>query len=108
VRHDDVALLAVMCRDPTTARDFVQRQLGELVEPDERHERLRETLRVYLEHGQSIKRSAAILALHNETVRRHLDAAERCLRHPIDERTAEVLVALRLTAFARRSALPTG
>jgi PucR C-terminal helix-turn-helix domain/GGDEF-like domain len=102
-RYDDVALLALICRDPAAVSDFVHGQLGELAEPDERHTRLRQTLRVYLEHGHSIKRAAAILTLHSETVRRHLDAAEQCLCHPIDERSAEVLVALRLTAFAHRT-----
>ncbi len=96
LRYDDAAALAMICRDPSMAADFVARQLRALGTADERHGRLRETLRVYLEHGQSIKRSAAILGLHYETIRRHLEAAEQCLRHPVDERSAEVLLALRL------------
>lgn len=96
LRYDDAAALALICRDPAIAADFVARQLRALATTDERHGRLRETLRVYLEHGQSIKRSAALLGLHYETVRRHLEAAEQCLRHPVDERSAEVLLALRL------------
>jgi hypothetical protein len=105
VRYDDVALLAIICRDPAGARDFVHSQLRQLAEPDERYKSMRKTLRVYLENGQSSKRTEAILTLHRNTVRRHLDGAEACLQHPVAERSAEVLLALRLTPFAQTSGL---
>jgi hypothetical protein len=105
VRYDDVALLAIICRNPAAARDFVHRQLRTLVEPDERSKTMRRTLRVYLENGHSSTRTEAILDLHRNTVRRHLDGAEACLQHPIAERSAEVLLALRLTRFAQITGL---
>jgi len=105
VRYDDVALLAMICRDPASARDFVHSQLRELAEPDERFKSVRKTLRVYLESGQSSRRAEGVLGLHRNTVRRHLDTAEDCLQHSVAERSAEVLLALRLTPFAQASGL---
>jgi hypothetical protein len=101
VRYDDVTLLALASRDPDAATEFIARELQDLATPDMSNQRLRETLQVYLEHGQSIKRTEAVLGIHRETVRRHLDAAEQRLLHPVAERSAELLVALRLLPVVR-------
>ena len=57
---------------------------------------LRETLGAYRHHGQSIKAANAVRGVHRETVRHHIGTIEDRLRHPISERSAELILALRL------------
>jgi hypothetical protein len=96
VRHDDVALLSLVGRDRSEVRRFVERELGVLSSGEARARELRETLRVYLERGQSIVGAASVRQLHRKTIRQHLDVIEDELRRPVASRSAELLLALRL------------
>jgi hypothetical protein len=96
VRFADVRLLAAVLRDGELAKDFVQRELGELERPDDHTHELRATLRAYLEHSQSIAATAALRRRDRKTIVRQLRAAERLIEHTVSDRSDELLVALRI------------
>ena len=62
VRFADMRLLIALLRGGDLAQGFIERELGELEDPSERMGELRETLREYLEHGQSVSATAAAQA----------------------------------------------
>jgi hypothetical protein len=96
IRFARVAPLAALIRDPEVARIFVACELGGLAADTDRCRRLRATLRVHLESGQKIAGTANLQRVARKTVHRHVYAAEELLGHWIGERSAEVLLALRL------------
>lgn len=95
VRFADVLLPIALRRDPDLAQSFVERELGVLARPTERMEQLRSTLCAYLEHGQSVSAAAAALQCDRKTIQRRLHAAEQLLCRYVDDRSGELLVALR-------------
>lgn len=107
VRFADVLLPIALRRDPDLARSFVDRELGALARPDERMRQLRSTVCAYLEHGQSVSAAAAALRCDRKTIQRRLHAAEQLLCRYVDDRSGELLVALRtidlLPSHDRRS-----
>jgi hypothetical protein len=96
VRFADLRLLIAVLRDGDLAKGFVERELGELDRPDERMRELRETLRAYLEHSQSVSAAAAVRRRDRKTIERQLRSAEQLIRHRVSDRSDEVLVALRV------------
>lgn len=103
IRYRDVSLVALAGRSRAAAAAFQAEELRGLTSDDDRSRALRETLRVYLEHGQSAKVTAAILGIHRGTVSHHLHAVETALGRSIPERSAELLLALRLVQLEERS-----
>jgi PucR C-terminal helix-turn-helix domain/GGDEF-like domain len=95
VRFADVLLPIALRREPDLARSFVDRELRVLARPDERTQQLRATLCAYLEHGHSVSATAAALRCDRKTIQRRLHAAEQLLRRHVDDRSGELLVALR-------------
>jgi DNA-binding PucR family transcriptional regulator len=71
----------------------------------ERAERLLETLEVFLKHGQRVANASAITGRHRDTVYRHLREIEDLLGCRIEERSADLLWALRLRATLRDGGL---
>jgi hypothetical protein len=104
VRFADLRLLIALLRHGDLAEGFVERELGELDEPSERMHELRETLRAYLEHGQSISATAALRGRDRKTIERQLRSSERMIKHRVSDRCDELLVALRLADILRRPA----
>jgi hypothetical protein len=104
VRFAHVRLLAAVLRDGELAKDFVQRELGELDRPSEHTHELRATLRAYLEHSQSIAATAALRRRDRKTIVRQLRAAERLIDHTVSDRSDELLLALRLAEILNRRA----
>jgi len=78
--------------------DFVARTLGQLAEPGEASERLRETVGALLVH-HNVEAAARALSVHKNTVRYRVDRAEEILGRPVTERSTELDLALRW--FAR-------
>lgn len=101
VRFADVMLPVALLREPFLAHSFVERELGVVARPDQRMQELRVTLCAYLEHGQSVSAAAASLRCARKTIQRRLHAAERLLRRHVDDRSGELLVALRMTDLLR-------
>ena len=96
VRFADLRLLIAVLRDGDLAKGFVEHELGELDRPGERMRELRETLRAYLEHSQSVSAAAAVRRRDRKTIERQLRSAEQLIRHRVSDRSDEVLVALRV------------
>ena len=101
VRFADLRLVIAVLRDGELAKGFIERELGELDRPDERMRELRETLRAYLEHSQSVSAAAARRGRDRKTIERQLRAAERLMHHRASDRSEEVLVALRVAEILR-------
>jgi hypothetical protein len=56
---------------------------------------LRATVRAYLEHGQCVSATAALLRHDRKTIQRQLHLAEQLLNHCLRDRSGELLIALR-------------
>jgi hypothetical protein len=91
----DVRLEALLLHDEDRARRFVAEELGRLAEEDTLAERLRETLLAWLATGSHVS-AAAILGVHENTVRNRIRHAEQLLGSPLLPRRTELQVALRL------------
>jgi hypothetical protein len=96
VRFADLRHLIALLRDGDLANGFIERELGELARPTDRMRELRETLRAYLEHSQSVSATAAVRRRDRKTIERQLRSAEQLLHHRVSERTDAVLTALRV------------
>lgn len=94
--YDDVALAALASADVEQARGFVASELGPLGAHDDNARRLSATLRVYLEENMSPLRASQRLGVHENTISNRIRAAQELLPHPIEQRSPELLVALRL------------
>jgi transposase-like protein len=96
-----VVLAALASADMTQARRFVADELGPLAADDDQAARLSATLLVYLEENMSPRRAANRLGVHENTVANRVRTAQEQLGRPIEQRTAELQVALRLVRLAR-------
>ena len=101
VRFGDLRVLIAVLRDGDLAKGFIERELGELDRPNERMAELRETLRVYLEHSQSVSATAALRRRDRKTIERQLRSSEQLLHHRVSDRSDEVLLALRVAEILR-------
>lgn len=66
--YHDVAVEDLLLRDVEAARQVAASILGPLAAGDDASRRLLETLRVYLEEGQSLARAARRLGIHQNTI----------------------------------------
>jgi hypothetical protein len=91
----EVRLETLLLGDKQRARDFLTDELGPLGAGDSFTRRLRETLLAWLTMGSHAS-AAAMLGVHENTVRNRLRAAEELLGVPLTGRRTELMVALRL------------
>jgi sugar diacid utilization regulator len=91
----EVRLETLLLGDKQRAREFLTDELGPLGAGDSFSRRLRETLLAWLTMG-SHGSAAAMLGVHENTVRNRLRAAEELLGVPLMGRRTELTVALRL------------
>jgi hypothetical protein len=101
VRFADLRLVIALLRDRDLAEGFIERELGELDDRSERMAELRETLRAYLEHGQSVSATAAVRRRDRKTIERQLRSAELLIHHRVSERCDDLLIALRIADILR-------
>lgn len=90
----DVAPIAMMCADLDAARAWVIETLGPLATDSERHERLRESARVFLDSGGSYTVTADELFLHRNTAQYRIQKAEELRGRPLREGRLDVELAL--------------
>ena len=103
-----VAICSVLAQDLDTTRLWVHEVLGALATNSESHERLRETLRVFLAADGSYTESAETLNLHRNSVKyRVLKAGEERGR-PIATDRLDVELALQVCSFLGESVLSPG
>jgi sugar diacid utilization regulator len=91
----EVRLESLLLNDEQRARDFVAEELGQLAANDPQAARLRETLLAWLATGSHVS-AAAMLGVHENTVRNRIRAAEDILGASLLPRRTELQVALRL------------
>lgn len=96
----EVRLETMMLGDEARARNFVAAELGRLGADDPAAVRLRETLLTWLTTASHIS-AAAILGVHENTVRNRIRQAERLLDTPLRPPRTELQVALRLERVLR-------
>jgi PucR C-terminal helix-turn-helix domain/GGDEF-like domain len=101
--YGKVVLAALASADVTQARRFVADELGPLAADDDPSTRLCATLLVYLEENMSPRRAANRLGVHENTIANRVRTAQEQLGRPIEQRTAELQVALRLIRLEREA-----
>jgi PucR C-terminal helix-turn-helix domain len=101
VRYDDIALEALAGADHDAASAFVSRELHGLEGSGTRFEKLRETLESYFRCGQNAAATAAALGVHQQTVGHRLRTIEERTGARVNDRRAELEVALRLRRYLR-------
>jgi DNA-binding PucR family transcriptional regulator len=99
----DVELIDALTRDRESARRFVTRTLGPLVEADDV---LRETLLTYVQCGFNTTRAAANLYAHRNTVERRVSRANELALVKVEENPAHVAAALLVLDLAPDIATP--
>ena len=99
--YDDVALAAVLLRDPDAALAFAADELGELGAPTRAALELRETLTTFFGCGYDQSRTAEGLGVHRNTVAKRLRRAEALLGRPVTSRPRELEAALLIAEVLR-------
>jgi DNA-binding PucR family transcriptional regulator len=104
--YEEVEVVALAGQDAEQTAEFVASVLGPLAKQgDPAVERLRETLRVYLDEGGNGPRAARRLNTHRNTVLARVARAEDLLGHGVGERRLALALALELAARLGASAL---
>ncbi len=91
----DVGAIALLCADLAATRVWVADTLGALAVDDEDTERLRETVRVFLNLGSSHTAAARTLNLHKNSVQYRIAKAEALRGRPFRSDRADIELALR-------------
>jgi hypothetical protein len=91
----EVGTVALLCADLEATRAWVVDTLGPLAADDENAERLRETVRIFLNLGSSHTAAAERLLLHKNSVQQRVARAEALRGRPFREDRADVELALR-------------
>jgi hypothetical protein len=95
-RFPDVATLALLTDDLGKLRQFVWDQLGALATDGEREQRLRATVKAYLEGGANVRAASEELQYHRNTIQQRLDLAATLRGRPLEEDQAGLALALRI------------
>ena len=90
-----VGPVALLLADLEATRGWVWQMLGPLATDDAHNARLRETLLVFLSTGSSYTATAEILTVHKNTVQYRVRKSEETIGHPIQDRRADIELALR-------------
>jgi DNA-binding PucR family transcriptional regulator len=96
--YDELSIEALVLRDERAARDFMERELGSLLDDRKRTQVLLQTLRAYIECNWNAASTGARLAVHERTVGYRLATIEERLGHSLAARREEIGIALRLHA----------
>ncbi|HWH44017.1 MAG TPA: helix-turn-helix domain-containing protein [Thermoleophilaceae bacterium] len=106
VAYPRVEAVALMSHDDAEVRQFIARELQGLAARDASAERLRETVRVFLEEGGNARRASERLFTHKNTVLYRLQRAERLLGRPVQEERLRLEIALLLVHTLGERTLP--
>jgi DNA-binding PucR family transcriptional regulator len=101
---DQVGVVALICADVSAARSWVRATLGELAIDDEPHARLRDTLQIFLSTA-SYTTTAERMVLHKNSVLYRIRKAEEALGAPIEDRRADLELALRACQYLGEAVL---
>ncbi|TSD94250.1 PucR family transcriptional regulator [Skermania sp. ID1734] len=99
VTFADVEPIVPAARDEPAAARFVAGTLGAIAHDDERGERLRATLRIYLAEAENASVAAERLHTHRNTILQRVGKATELLGYPPGNRRLAVMLALDLAHF---------
>ena len=102
IGYADAGLEILLLQDTALARAFVETELGKLASDTREMSGLRDTLEASFRHGSHVA-AAEHLRLHEHTVRNRLHKVEEILGRPIQERSTELQVAMRILRLLRSS-----
>lgn len=100
---ETMSYLSLLLRDPERAEWFVATELGALATGAVSDRENRETLRLYLETGQSLAETAERLRIHRNTVVYRLKRIEQAIGRPIASRRHELYAAAVLALLLEQS-----
>jgi DNA-binding PucR family transcriptional regulator len=96
--YSRVALASLLVDHLPDVKAWAQRALGDLMRDDESMNRLRETVRVFLDARGSFTDAATRMHVHKNTVHYRVRKAEDILGHPLTENRLDIEVALLVCA----------
>lgn len=96
--YSRVALAGLLVDHLPDVKAWAQRALGDLMRDDESMNRLRETVRVFLDARGSFTDAATRMHVHKNTVHYRVRKAEDILGHPLTENRLDIEVALLVCA----------
>ncbi|MGA9877069.1 MAG: helix-turn-helix domain-containing protein [Solirubrobacteraceae bacterium] len=96
VRYAEIAILTPWLEDHARAEQLVALYLAPLVSGGDRGATASRTLETYFASGRNISAAARTLGIDRRTVAHRLRTVERILGHPIEQRMAELELAVRL------------
>ncbi len=105
VWHADVELATLLASDLESARYFVRGQLGQLALDDDRMERLRTTLWLYLENERSVATVANLQFIARNTVTYRVKQAETLIGRRVEDARLNLQPALLLARILGRRVL---
>ena len=94
--YAELEVTALAAHDERRAAEFVAATLGPLAADEPNAERLRESLRVFLDEADHAPRAAARLHTHRNTVLQRIARATELLGHDVGERRLALALALEL------------
>jgi hypothetical protein len=94
--YTEVWTLSLVTSDLERARWYAQETLGALLAPGERAKILRETVRVYLAHGQNRREAGRRLYVSRNAIQYRLQRAEEILGHPLAQDPMGLWLALEI------------
>lgn len=94
--YQDLEVTALTAQDHDRAAEFVTDTLGSLAADTPTAERLRETLRIYLDEAENAPRAAVRLHTHRNTVLQRVSRATELLGHHPGEHRLALMLALEL------------
>lgn len=100
VRYRDIAPSSLLSCHPELVEPWVRGVLGELGDSGEDTNRLRETLRVYLETGENASAAASRLYVHRNTVKYRVQRATQLLSVSLEQNRLSVAIALNYRRWA--------
>jgi DNA-binding PucR family transcriptional regulator len=103
--YPEISSVALLVRDLSSTKEWVEATLGTLAIDDENHARLRETLRVFLAHGSSYTAAAIELALHKNSVKYRVERATAELGRGLDRDRLDIELALAACRWLGKSVL---
>lgn len=95
-RYQDLDIVAMLSTDPSAAREFVTRELGDLAGSTDAVRTVRHTLKRYLDLDRSLAGAAADLQVARNTVAYRVQRAEQLRGRPTTVRRLHLHAALTL------------
>jgi len=108
VRHDEVAVVALLSSDPARLAAFVARTLGPLACGDQATARLRESLGAWYAAGGNARLAAERMGAHKNTILYRVRRAEELLGRDLRAGAIDVPLALEALGRLGAAALPDG